>query len=403
MIASPHESRTPADRLLGRAQRLAALAGLAGLAVCVAVGVFWPNRLWPAYLVAFLFWSGIATGCLGITMLHHLVGGSWGLPVRRLLEAGAMTMPALALLFVPLTFGLKTLYRWAVASEVSADLALKHKAIYLNENAFLIRAGVYFTIWTAFAYALTRLSYRQDRGDSTDAKWWLQSLSGPGLVLLFLTASFAAIDWVMSLEPDWYSTIFGAMLIVGEGLATFAFMIIVAALLARTDEMEGVATPGRMQDLGNLLLAFVMFWAYMAFSQFLIIWCGNLAEEIPWYLRRTRGGWQYVALALIVFHFFVPFGFLLFRETKRGAGLLLGVALAIVAMHLVDLTWLVLPSRFVKPLQLQHRPYIPWDEVALVAAATVGVGGVWVAVFLQNLKGRPLVPGGMAAELAGGH
>jgi len=402
MIAG-HESRPNADTsaTLGRVQLLALLVGVAGLAVCLVAWHYGPSRLWPAYLVAFLFWSGIAMGCLGITMLHHLVGGAWGLPIRRPMEAGAMTMPALAVLFIPLTLGLKGLYRWAVPAEVSADLALKHKAIYLNENAFLLRAGAYFAIWTALAYVLTRLSYRQDRSDSPGAKWWLQSLSGPGLVLLFLTASFAAIDWVMSLEPDWYSTIYGAMLVVGEGLATFAFMIVVAVLLSRKAGMGGVATPGMLNDLGNLLLTFIMLWAYMAFSQFLIIWCGNLAEEIPWYLRRTRGGWQYVALALIVFHFFVPFGFLLFRETKRGAGLLVWVAAAIVVMHLVDLTWLVLPSQFVKPLT--SRPYIPWDEVGLVAAATAGIGGVWVAVFLQNLKSRPLVPGGMAAELAGGH
>ena len=207
--------------------------------------------------------------------------------------------------------------------------------------------------------------------------------------------SFAAIDWVMSLEPDWYSTIYGAMLIVGQGLETFAAMIVVAVLLSNTGEMAGVATPGRMQDLGNLLLAFVMLWAYMAFSQFLIIWCGNLAEEIPWYLRRTRGGWQYAALALIVFHFFVPFGFLLFRDTKRGPRLLMGVALGIVVMHLVDLIWLVLPSKTAD----MYAPRIPWDQLAIVLVATVGIGGAWVASFLRNLKTRPLAPLGHS----GGH
>ncbi|MBX6311345.1 MAG: hypothetical protein IRY99_00245 [Isosphaeraceae bacterium] len=370
---------------LDRLQTQALIAGAIGLGVCLLVALIRPGAFFPSYLVAYLFWVGIALGCVSITMLHHLVGGSWGWPVRRPLESGAMTIIPMAVLFLPLVLGMQTLYPWA-RPEAGHDPILLHKRAYLNPGGFVLRAVIDFGLWGVFAYLLNRWSLQQDRMADIAPTRRLRTLSGPGLAILFLTASFAAIDWIMSIEPHWYSSIYGAMIIVGMGLETFAFAIVVASLLARYEPVRSVATPTRFQDLGNLMLAFVMLWAYIAFSQFLIIWCGNLTEEIPWYLRRTRGGWQYVALALILFHFFAPFFFLLFRETKRRLPLLMGVALAIIVMHLVDLFWLVIPP------YAGTNPTYTLIDLFVVLIATVGIGGIWVTFFLRQLKGKPLIP-----------
>jgi hypothetical protein len=363
----------------------ALLTGIVGLAVCVGAGVLAPGAFFPAYLVAFLFWLGISLGAVAITMLHHLVGGGWGLMIRRPMEAAGMLLPVLALFFLPIAFGVRELYPWATPGEYHQHDVAKY---YLNPTGFLIRTAIYFAIWCLFAFLLDRWSAQQDRTEGEAPTDRLKTLSGPGLAVCFLTGTFASVDWMMSLEPDWYSTIYGAMVIVGFGLATFTTMIFIASLLARSKPVSSIATPTMFQDLGNLTLAFVMLWAYMAFSQFLIVWCGNLMEEIPWYLRRTRGGWEYVALALIVFHFFAPFFFLLFRENKRADGSLRFLAAGVILMHLVDLVWLVLPARgnVLEPIG------VPWLSILLVIPATLGIGGIWAALFVRRLKLRPLLP-----------
>jgi hypothetical protein len=292
----------------------------------------------------------------------------------------------LAVLFVPLAFGVHSLYPWARAGSTAHESGIEHSA-YLTESFFLIRACLYFVVWIAMALILNGLSNRQDANSDPAPSRWLQALSGPGIVLLFLAGTFSAIDWGMSLDPKWTSTIYGVMLIIGDALATMALMIAVGSLLATNEPMSEVATPGRLNDLGNLLLAFVMLWAYMSFCQFLIIWSGNLTEEIPWYVRRTRGGWQWVALALILFHFFLPFLMLLFRENKRKTTMISRVALWILFMHWVDLVWLVVPAS-TDPAS----PRILWIEVLLSAVMTVGVGGIWIAFYIHWLKRRPLVP-----------
>ena len=372
---------------LDRVQGFALIAAIAGLVGSAITGLIWPYALLPAYLVGFLFWVGIALGCLSLIMLHNLTGGHWGRLIRRPLEAGAWTIVPMALLFIPIALGLIFLYPWADPEIVATDAAIRHKAAYLNPTAFVLRSAIAFLIWIALAFLLNRAAAIRDRKGG-DIPTWSYNLSGPGLALLFFTGSFAAIDWGMSLEPDWYSTIYGVMVLVGWGLLTFATMIVATSLLARSEPVATTATPGKLQDLGNLMLAFVMLWAYMAFSQFLIIWSGNLAEEIPWYLRRLKGGWEYVAFALVVFHFFVPFFALLFRDIKRNSQVILWVALSVIVMHLVDLTWLVLPARG-EPLG--SGPLIPWGAVMLVPVTTAGIGGVSVWTFLWNLKRRPLV------------
>jgi hypothetical protein len=372
---------------LDRTQSRALAVGAAALLVSLVAWVLWPDRLLASYLVAYVYWVGLALGCLGLTMLHHLVGGSWGLVVRRPMEAGGMTLLPLALLFLPLALGLPRLYPWARAEAVAHDLALQHKTLYLSAGFYLVRTVVYFLIWFVFAFLLDRLSAEQDRRADHGPSRRLQALSGPGLALLFLTGTFAAIDWLMSLEPNWSSTIYGALVIVGEALATLALMITVVVLLSGDRPMADAATADRLNDLGNLMLAFTMMWAYMTFMQYLIIWSGNLPEEIPWYLRRTRGGWQWVALALALFHFFLPFFVLLFRENKRQPRLIVRAAVLVLVMHWIDLVWLVTPAS-----SDPASPRIPWVELPLSLVVMLGIGGVCTAFFIQRLKGRPLIP-----------
>ena len=375
-------------RQLGSA---ATVVGAAGTLICLVL-LFVPRTqalMYPAYLVGFIFWAGIAVGGSALTMLHHLTGGSWGLLVRRPLEAAALVIIPLAVLFIPIALNLPALYPWARGDDPYMAEILK-KTAYLNPFGFIARAIAYFVIWSLIAVVLNRLSRRQDQSASRAPTMWLKRLSAPGLGLLFLAASFAAIDWVMSIEPEWPSSIYPVMLITGWGLATWCCSILVSGTLRRTEPMEAVATPGRFQDIANLSLAFVMLWAYTSFMQYLIIWCGNLTEEIPWYLRRSRGTWQFFVFALIAFQFFTPFFLLLSRGVKRRAPKLMALACAVLLMRFVDGVWLVLPGQVRDPLSPGIG--VNWLQVALAAFATLSIGGVCVGFFLAFLKQAPLVP-----------
>jgi hypothetical protein len=347
------------------------------------------TMMFPAYLVGFVFWFGIALGGVALAMLHHLTGGSWGLLIRRPLEAAALVISPLALLFAPILFGLDVLYPWA-RPEAAHEHLIAIKASWLNPWAFFGRTFFYFAVWIVLAWLLAAWSAQQDATTDRAPTRRLQRLSGPGLGLVFLTASFAAIDWMMSLEPDWYSSIYAAMLITGWGLATFAAMVIVVSSLRHREPLAEVARPGRFQDLGNLMLAFTMLWAYTSFMQYLIIWSGNLLEEIPWYMRRSRGGWQVFVTVLVVFHFFAPFLLLLIRDLKRNAEALRLLALGILFVHLIDTIWLVVPAQVRNPLSPEIG--VPIGTLLLALLAVVAIGGVCVASFLGNLRRRSLVP-----------
>ena len=365
-----------------RLQRRCLIVGLAVLLLCLVGAFANPPRFFQAYLLGYLFWVGIALGCLAILMLHHLVGGRWGFVIQRLLEAGTRTLPLMALLFVPLVLGLREVYVWARPDAVLASELLRHKQPYLNGPAFFARAVAYFAIWIGAGSLLTMLSNRQDQGAGAETLTRrMQVWSGPGLLVYGLTVSFAAMDWVMSLEAEWFSSIYGVIFMVGQGLSALAFAILVGVLLSDRKPLRGAIGTQQLHDLGNLLLAFVMFWAYIAFSQLLIIWSGNLPEEIPWYLNRLQGGWQYLAAGLILFHFALPFLLLLLRSTKRRAKVLVAVAAGILGMRLLDLFWLTAPA--FHPARLS----VHWLDLAL----PIGLGGVWLAAFLFHLKRRPLL------------
>jgi hypothetical protein len=398
-------SMTASPELVERLTRLqmrALIVGVVGLAAGFAAWAIWPVHFFPAYLIGFMYWLGVSLGCVGLTMLHHLTGGSWGLVIRRPLESGAMNVLPMLVLSLPIAFGLESLYPWARAGSAGQEVAGGH-SLYLSQSFFLILAGVYFLIWIVMGFGINFLSSQQDGTTNAGPSRWLQALAGPGIVLLFLAATFSAIDWGMSLDAKWTSTIYGVMIIIGDALATFAVTIVLAGILAADRPMSEIATPGRLNDLGNLMLAFVMLWAYMSFCQFLIIWSGNLSEEIPWYLRRTRGGWEWVALGLIVFNFFLPFFALLFRSNKRETKNVMRVALWILFMHWVNFVWLVVPAS-----SDPASPQILWPQVFLSALTTLGIGGIWLAFTLSWLKRRPLVPLHdpnliQALEHAGGH
>jgi hypothetical protein len=287
----------------------------------------------------------------------------------------------MAVLFLPLVFGLRQLYPWSLP-EAAADPLLQEKSAYLNPAFFVGRAIFYFGVWIVFGWFLNRWSLEQDRSGESSLTARLQNLSGPGLALYGLTVTFSAIDWAMSLEPHWYSTIYGLMYMVSHALAALAFVVIVAYCLVDREPLARVADRDRFHDLGNLLLALVMLWAYLGFSQFLIVWVENLQEEIPWYLRRITGGWQAVALLLIVGQFALPFLLLLSRAAKRRGRVLSGIALLVLFMHWVDILWLAAPA--FHPGEF----YLHWLDVASLA----GLGGVWLAAFLYYLGKSALLP-----------
>jgi hypothetical protein len=389
---SRHASSQPG---LDRLQWRALIAGAVGLLLCL-LGVYLdPVQFFRSYLVAYLFWLSIPLGCLAILMIHHLVGGTWGAVIRRVLEAATHTLPLLLVLFVPLFFGLRDVYSWANPEVVAQDPALQHKSAYLNIRFFLLRFAGYFAIWLAVAYLLSRGTRRQeeapDPATEESVRRRLRLLSGPGIALYGLTVTFAAVDWMMSLEPLWYSTIYGLRVATAQLLAGLAWAIVVTWWLADREPLMEVVTPDHFQDLGNFLLTFVMAWIYVAFSQYLVIWSGNLPEEIPWYLRRGSGSWGWVALGLLLFHFIVPFVLLLARPLKRRASLLAALAAGLLFVHLVELCWLVMPAFYPAGLSVH------WLDIV----APVGVGGLWTALFLWQLKRRSLLP--LAPNLQGSH
>lgn len=376
---------------VNRYQQRALIVGVV-FALLMVVGIFLPPSMgggaaqfFRSYLLAFVFWVGIAVGCLGLLMLQHLTGGAWGLVIRRVLEAGTRTWPLLLIMFIPLAFGLGHIYEWVHPEHIAEPAARKlveAKHGYLNVTFFLIRTLIYFAIWAALAFLLNKWSAEQDRTASGRLSKNLQNLSGPGLVLFVLTVTFASVDWVMSLEPEWFSTIFGLIFVIGWVLTAFSFIIAVMVLLAGQKPMDEVLAAPHFHDLGKLLLAFVMIWAYFNFSQYLIIWSGNIPEETKWYLHRTRGGWGWIAVLVVVFHFALPFLMLLSRDLKRNARKLAAIAIVVFLMRFIDLFWIITPTF--------RREHIGLSFLDIVAP--LALGGFWVAFFAWQLKKRPLLP-----------
>ena len=382
---------------LARLQQRSLVVGVLGVAAGLVGLVLSANadQFFRSWLIGFLFILSFALGSLALLMLQHLSGGQWGLVSRRIFEAASRTLPLVALAFIPILFGMRPLFLWARAEAVETDRILQMKAPYLNVPFFTVRAVIYFAFWMLCVFLLNKWSAAQDRGETavTPAdSVRFRRLSAPGLLFLVLTVTFASVDWMMSVDPHWYSTIFGLLTVASQGLSALALTIAVLAVLAPTGALAPVLGPRHFHDLGKLLLAFVMLWAYLSFSQFLIIWSGNLAEEIPWYLQRIRGSWGAIAILLVVGHFALPFALLLSRDLKRHGKLLSRVAMIVIAMRLVDLIWLISPSFAAHgPADEGHTGFsmpIHWMDIVI----PLGLAGLWLFLFARQLRSRPLLP-----------
>lgn len=377
MIPSPWAQKT---------QKTALIAGGIGLAATLAGAALNATQFFRSYLFGFLVWFGVAFGCLAIQMIHALSGGRWGVLLRRPLYAASTTIPALFVLFLPILAGVTKLYPWAVHGAAEHDALLRHKAPYLNVPFFIARAIACFAVWSLLAVVLYRRASRRvqqskqaEGKDLTEPSGAMRRLAAPGLVAGILTISIAAVDWVMSLDPHWFSTLFGFLLFAGQLLSALAFVVVVLRAHAESEGLD--LNVDALHDVGNFLLVAVMLWAYLSFSQYLIIYAGNMAEDVPFYVHRQEGGYKRIAQALIALHFIAPFLILLSRRTKRSPRVLAALALFLFAMRFVEIYWLVMPNFNAHALTLH------WMDVA----APVGIGGVWLWVFLRRFDRSEVV------------
>ncbi|MBV9602819.1 MAG: hypothetical protein JOZ87_39020 [Chloroflexi bacterium] len=360
----------------------AAAIGVLGLAVTVVFGLNNAENFFRAYLFGYTFWLGLGLGSFGIVLIQFLTGGNWGLATRRVFEAGTATLPLVAVLFIPILFGLPYLYAWARPDAVASDAVLQHKAIYLNVPFFIVRSVVYLVAWVVLGYLVRRWSLAQDRSDDPLIQRRLQRFSVIAALILGFTVTFAAIDWLMSLDADWFSTMYPPMVAMGDLLLALALGTAFVALFGSGTSLARMLTPEVFNDLGSLLLAFIMLWGYLEYFHYLLIWAGNLSDEIPWYLSRTEGGWLAVAVGVGAIGFLLPWYLLLFRPLKRDRRTLAPIAGLIALMQLVNVFWMVQP-----PFE-PGGPVVDWLDVL----AVVGFGGVWLAVFCWQLTTRPLLP-----------
>ncbi len=364
----------PADT--PRWQSRALMVGIAGAIFCIIAGVLDLRDFLRGYLIAYMFWTGLSLGCMALLMVQYLSGGFWGLSVRRVLEAGAKNLALMFVLFLPILALRYHLYAWMSNPSLTTE-----NHWYLNQFSWITRWLLYFAIWGLLTYGLCRRGDRQDYPLPPGTMPKVQGLSGIGLVLYSLTASFAAVDWVMSLDPHWGSTMYGLIFLVGQGLSALCFSIIMLTVLTHYSPYREIIKPTQFHDIGKLTLAFVMLFAYFSFSQWLIIWSGNLPDEISWYLQRIRGAWGWVILGIVLLHFALPFALLLSRERKRAGSRLIGLAILLMFMRMVDIYWYTVPN--FPDAKLFSIWYL---------AAPICLGGLWLTAFFYNFRRRPLLP-----------
>jgi hypothetical protein len=370
------------NRKLNDWQRWLLIAGVVLLAAAIADGFRSPTQFFRSYLLGYMFWIGLSLGCVAFLLLHYLTGGNWGVPIKRPLEAGVRTLPLMIALVIPLLFGMRELFPWMHPRIVAANPELQWKSVYLNLPFFLGREAIYFAFWLYLAYRLSQWSAAMDRTGDPTMESRLEGISGWGLVAYGLTVTFFTIDWVMSLESYWFSTIWGLIFVAIQVQAAIAFSIVVARLLGNYDPVDRTITPQRFNDLGNLLLTFTMIWAYLAFSQFLIIWTGDLLNEIPWYVSRMGHGWEIIAGILLVAYFAAPFFLLLIRDVKRRATILARLCVVVLVLNFVDLFWMIVPAFHPNHVHVYLLDFL----------LTIGMGSIWAAFFIWRLKSYPLLP-----------
>ncbi len=387
MSAAPatHLDLTPPPIVKKLSQRSLVVGILFG-AGAVALAALRPQEFYRGYLLGFMCWLGLALGSMAILMIRHLTGGGWGTVIRRILGAAMRTLPLLAILFIPVILGIHHLYIWAQPLSNIEDKHLREHLeqitrSYLTINGFIIRAIIYFAIWNVCSLLLSKWSKQTDHAGAPNNTQRFKAVAGPGLILYAFTISFAAIDWIMSLDPSWISTIFGLIILIGELLAAMCFAVVVERILVNYKPMSELLRPDFVHDHGKWMLTFIMVWAYFSFSQWLIIWAGNLPSEITFYLKRLSGGWGWIGLVLALFHFCVPFAILLSRSLKRNIRKLVWVAVWLILMRYLDLFWIIEPN-FSKAISLTLADIV----------VPVAIGGIWLWYFFRNLASLPLVP-----------
>jgi len=382
-----------APKELGRLRALA--LGIGGIALILwAVGAYFnTEQALRSWLLGFIFWGGVGIGCLGVLMLQYLTGGAWGVVIRRMLEAGTRTLPLIILMFVPLAIGVysRNFYEWTHLPPT--DHVMEHRGIYMTPWFWIVRSAVYFALWGVMVYLLNKWSAKQDETNTVEESRLvlerMSRFSGPTLVIYALVVTFAAVDWMLTLDAHWFSTIWGLLFVAGWALSCFCFIVTILAFLSDKAPMDRVVGKRHFHDLGKLMLALTMVWAYFNFSQFLIIWAGNLPEETGWWLTRMKGGWGYVGIGLIAFHFAFPFLVLLQQDFKRRARWLATLAIFILVMRIVDMFYLIGPSDRVMPGGIEQGAfYVHWLDLV----APVAVGGIWLWWFFGELAKRPMVP-----------
>jgi hypothetical protein len=443
-------------------QRPALIVGAVGIVLTALGMIINPHSGFKSYLWAYMYWSLIPLGSLGFLMIQHMTGGYWGLATRRILEASASLIPLTALTAIPLLFLVITkqewFYPWVHATkdnhfrglgEYANPNHMAFKSRYLAPGTWVLRAIIYFVIWGFLALYLYNWSGREDKDGSTaKTRFQARRVAAPGLLLFVLCGTFAMFDWIMSLDPSWYSTMFGVLYIIGQALASIAFTILVLRVVADREPLRGILNPVILNDIGNLMFAFTLFWAYVNFSQLVIIWSGNLPEESSYYYVRSVKGWMALSIVIAIFHFFVPFLLLLWRKVKRDVRLLAMVAVLILVVRAVDSFWTIKPMWIERDFTLhveeakghdnqgettakpeQERATDPkpaanaehplpggterghqtlaemypnhhvevqgvweggfhWTDIPAIA----GLGGIFIAAFAWRLRQRPLVP-----------
>lgn len=365
---------------LGRLRVLPLILGVLALVISVTGWISNSEQFYYSYLTSFIFWLSVALGALFFILLHHLVNATWSVVVRRIAETMMMNIPVLLIFMIPILFGIHDLFHWSHHDAVAHDAILQKKESYLNTTFFIVRAIAYFLIWIALSYFLFRKSLKQDNGELDPANTGMVSISAPGMILFAATITFAAFDWMMSLDPHWYSTIYGVNFFAGSVMAMLAVLILISSWLRFKGILTDVITIEHFHDMGKLLFAFIILWAYMAFSQYFLIWYANIPEETVWYLHRWEGSWKNVSLLIVFGHFVLPFFALITRPAKRNPLYLSIIAIWILIMHWVDLFWNITPN-------LHHHAHISWMDFTTMA----GIGGVCCWFFWNRLKVHPIV------------
>jgi hypothetical protein len=373
-------------------ERIAGVVGGLGLLLCLAGAISKPDQFFQSYLFAFLYWAGFGIGGLGVLLLNNVVGGKWGATARRFLVAQMRTLPLIGLFFIVLLFGLKYLYPWTHPDMVAANEYLHHKAPYLNLPFFLIRQVIYFAFWIGIGYRINKWYDEQDRTGEFALREKIRAFSAPMLLLFVIVCTLAYIDWLLSADAQYYSTVYGGILLIGNVLQTFALTNLALILASQGDRFGGRINAKILHDLGNLMFAFTIFWTYLSAAQLIITWPANLPQEITWYLDRTNGFWKVLAVSIALSMFLIPFLALLSQNRKRDPRRLMKVAIWLLVAKAIDLFWIVEPTfRSKSPdalLGTSDHFVVYWTDLA----AFVGLGGIWVFVFIKQLRRSPLLP-----------